>query len=72
MMILINGIKLEKDKIKNINKKIKMQKYKTFIIFIILTAIWSSLFSIMKYFFWGDLGNSIAPDLQMLSGYLSI
>jgi hypothetical protein len=37
---------------KIIFKKTIMQKYKTFIIFIILTAIWSSLFSIMKYFFW--------------------
>jgi len=49
-----------------------MQKYKTFIIFIILTAIWSSLFSIIKYFFWWDLWNSVAPDLQVLSGYLSL
>ena len=48
-----------------------MQKYKTFIIFIILTAIWSSLFSTIKYFFWWDLWNSLAPDLQVLSGYLS-
>jgi hypothetical protein len=54
---------------KNINTS---WKYKTFIIFIILTAIWSSLFSIMKYFFWWDLSNSIAPDLQVLSGYLSL
>ncbi len=49
-----------------------MQKYKTFIIFIILTAIWSSLFSTIKYFFWWDLSNWIAPDLQVLSGYLSL
>ena len=49
-----------------------MKKYKTFIIFIILTAIWSSLFSTIKYFFWWDLWNSIAPDLQVLSGYLSL
>lgn len=52
--------------------KIIMQKYKTFIIFIILTAIWSSLFSTIKYFFWGDLQWWIAPDLQVLSGYLSL
>jgi len=51
--------------------KIKSQ-YKTFIIFIILTAIWSSLFSTIKYFFWWDLWNSINPDLQVLSGYLSL
>ena len=49
-----------------------MQKYKTFIIFIILTAIWSSLFSIIKYFLWWDLQWWITPDLQVLSGYLSI
>ncbi|PID87679.1 hypothetical protein CSB07_00305 [Candidatus Gracilibacteria bacterium] len=49
-----------------------MNKYKTFIIFIILTAIWSSLFSIIKYFIWGYLQDSIAPDLQVLSGYLSL
>ncbi len=49
-----------------------MQKYKTFIIFIILTAIWSSLFSTIKYFFWWDLENTLAPDLQVLSGYLSL
>ena len=49
-----------------------MQKYKTFIIFIILTAIWSSLFSTIKYFFWWDLWAWIAPDLQVLSGYLSL
>ncbi len=49
-----------------------MQKYKTFIIFIILTAIWSSLFSIIKYFFWWDLNSWISPDLQVLSGYLSL
>jgi len=49
-----------------------MQKYKTFIILIILTAIWSSLFSIIKYFLWGDLSHTISPDLQELSGYLSL
>ena len=49
-----------------------MKKYKTFIIFIILTAIWSSLFSIMKYFLWWDLSSTIAPDLQVLSWYLSL
>ena len=49
-----------------------MKNYKTFIIFIILTAIWSSLFSIIKYFFWWDLWNSLKPDLQVLSGYLSL
>jgi len=47
-------------------------KYKTFIIFIILTAIWSSLFSTVKYFFWWDLSSWIAPDLQVLSWYLSL
>ncbi len=49
-----------------------MNKYKTFIIFIILTAIWSSLFSIIKYFIWWYLQDSIAPDLQVLSWYLSL
>ena len=49
-----------------------MQKYKTFIIFLILTAIWSSLFSIIKYFLWWDLQWWIAPDLQVLSGYISL
>ncbi len=49
-----------------------MKKYKTFILLIILTALWSSIFSTIKYFLWWDLWDSIAPDLQMLSGYLSL
>ncbi len=49
-----------------------MNKYKTFILLIILTALWSSIFSTIKYFLWGDLWESLAPDLQMLSGYLSL
>jgi hypothetical protein len=49
-----------------------MQKYKTFLIFIILTAIWSSVFSTIKYFMWWDLQSWIAPDLQVLSWYLSL
>lgn len=49
-----------------------MQKYKTFLIFILLTAIWSSLFSTIKYFFWWNLQDTFATDLQVLSGYLSL
>jgi len=49
-----------------------MQKFKTFIIFLILLAIWSSFFSLFKFFLWWDLSNWIKPDLQMISGYLSL
>ena len=49
-----------------------MQKYKTFIIFIILTAIWSSLLSLIKYFFWSDLNLLLWLDLQIITWYLSI
>lgn len=48
------------------------QKYKTFIIFIILTALWSCIFSTIKYFLWSDLDATLKPDLQVLSGYLSL
>lgn len=49
-----------------------MQKYKTFLIFILLTAIWSSLFSTIKYFFWWNLQWEIEVGLQVLSWYLSL
>lgn len=56
-----------------IQKKLSsIWNYKTFIIFIILTAIWSSLFSTIKYFFWWNLQSWVAPDLQVLSWYLSL
>ncbi|MCD5380334.1 hypothetical protein LR004_00245 [Candidatus Gracilibacteria bacterium] len=49
-----------------------MQKYKTFILLIILTALWSSIFSTIKYFIWGNSGLSLSIDLQEISGYLSL
>ncbi len=54
-----------------------MKKYKTLIIFLILTAIWSAFFSVFKFFLWGDLKTIILnpetqPDLQEISWYLSL
>lgn len=48
-----------------------MQKYKTFIIFLFLVAIWSLFFSTIKFFLWWDLKDWIWLDLQTISGYLS-
>jgi len=52
--------------------KNNLGRYKTFLIFIVLTAIWSALFSTIKYFFCWVLSGLISPDLQVLSGYLSL
>lgn len=49
-----------------------MQRFKTFFIFLILTAVWSAFFSTIKFFLWWDLKTTVAPDLQTLAGYLSL
>lgn len=49
-----------------------MQRYKTLIIFLVLTAVWSALFTTVKFFLWGDLRETLAPDLQTLAWYLSL
>jgi len=49
-----------------------MNKYKNLILFFIILAIWSSFFSLIKYFLWWDLKSSINPDLQTISWYLSL
>lgn len=48
-------------------------KYKTFFIFLFLTAIWSSFFSTFKYFLWGD-ANVLLHDIKLdvLAWYLSL
>lgn len=47
-------------------------KYKTLIIFLILTAIWSAFFTTIKFFLWWDLRETIAPSLQTIAWYLSL
>ncbi|MFA5916621.1 MAG: MFS transporter [Candidatus Gracilibacteria bacterium] len=49
-----------------------MKRFKTFIIFIILVATWGIFFASFKYFLWGDLGDSLKPDLQKIAGYMSL
>ena len=49
-----------------------MQKYKTFIIFLILVAIWWAFFSTIKFFLWWELDSTIKPDLQEIAWYLSL
>lgn len=53
-------------------KQIIMQRFKTFIIFLVLLAIWSMFFSLFKFFIWWDLSSTLKPDLQMISWYLSL
>lgn len=48
-----------------------MWKYKTFLIFLVLTAIWSAFFSSVKFFFWWDLQETLKLDLQSIAWYLS-
>jgi len=49
-----------------------LKKYKTLIIFLLILAIWSFLFSCIKYFIWQDLNTTLKPDLQSLAWYLSL
>lgn len=49
-----------------------MKKYKSFIIFLVLIAIWATFFASFKYFIWWELGNSLKPDLQKIAGYMSL
>ncbi|MCP4524125.1 MAG: MFS transporter [Candidatus Gracilibacteria bacterium] len=49
-----------------------MSRFKTLIIFLLLTAIWSAFFSTVKFFLWGELSNTLQPNLQTISGYLSL
>ena len=49
-----------------------MSRFKTFIIFTGLVAIWASFFSGLKYYLWGELWNTINPDLQKIAGFLSL
>jgi len=49
-----------------------MQKYKTFIVLLILIAIWASFFSSIKFFLWGELNGTIHPNLQTISALLAL
>lgn len=49
-----------------------MKKFKTFIIFSILVAIWASFFATLKFYLWWELKSGIAPDLQKIAGYMSL
>jgi len=49
-----------------------MKKYKTFIIFLFLVAIWAAFFSSMKFFLWGELKGTLNPSLQSIAGYFSL
>lgn len=49
-----------------------MKKYKSFIVFLFLIAIWATFFASFKYFVWGDLWDSLKPDLQKIAWYLSL
>lgn len=48
-----------------------MNKYKTLIYFLILTALWSILYAAIKYFLWWNLSNDIDINLQTIAGFLS-
>lgn len=49
-----------------------MNKFKTFLIFILVLALWASFFASLKYFLWMDLSHSVKPDLQSIAWYLSL
>ncbi len=49
-----------------------MSRYKTFFIFLTLVIFWALFFATIKFFLWGDLSETIRPDLQQIAGYLSI
>lgn len=49
-----------------------MKKYKSFIIFLVLIAVWATFFASFKYFIWWDLGDSLKPDLQKIAWYMSL
>lgn len=48
------------------------KRYSTFYIFLVLVAIWAAFFSSVKFFLWGELSDSLQPDLQTITGYLSL
>ena len=48
-----------------------MKNYKTFIIFLILVAIWSSFFTTIKFYYWWELSSTLDMSLQTISWYLS-
>jgi len=49
-----------------------MKKYKSFIIFLVLIAIWATFFASFKYFIWWDLSDSLKLDLQKIAWYMSL
>lgn len=49
-----------------------MKKYKSFIIFLVLIAIWATFFASYKYFVWWDLAGSFKLDLQKIAWYMSL
>jgi MFS family permease len=49
-----------------------MQKYGTFILFLVLVTIWSMFFTTIKFFLWGDLKDTLHVSLQTISWYLSL
>lgn len=48
-----------------------MKKYGTLLIFLVLVAIWAAFFSSIKFFVWWELWDTLAPDLQTITWYLS-
>lgn len=48
-----------------------LRKYSTFFIFLWLVALWAAFFSSVKYIVWLDLAETLKPDLQVITGYLS-
>jgi hypothetical protein len=49
-----------------------MNRFRTFIIFLILVVVWALFFATIKFFLWGDLSTSLKPNLQDIAGYLSL
>jgi len=49
-----------------------MKKFKTFLIFVVLVAIWAAFFATIKFYLWWELWDSLKPDLQKIAGYLSL
>lgn len=48
-----------------------MLKFKTFIIFVILIAIWTTFFAAIKFYLWWINWNTLNIDLQKIAWYLS-
>lgn len=49
-----------------------MNKFKTFIIFVVLVSIWATFFATIKFYLWWELSDTLKPDLQKISWYLSL